>query len=139
MPGAPELRVDEGALYGNPAEVAVRQPPVVTAGSDTMRLMIATIKPNMADEIVERVARTRVREQRFADNLIAARRAYIRSDAEGQQNICSANEVRPTSTAFSASPLVGSRAHAGEIGQFEQILGTPYNSRRPWGRCRRVR
>lgn len=123
MSGGPELRVEENALFWNPAVVSVPSPPALAPGDDPMSVMIAAIMPNIADDVIEKVASTRVREQRFADNLHAARYSYRRCDDDGRENIQAASEPLVTNGTVAPMPTsAGTRSADGGIGHFGQLM-----------------
>lgn len=129
--GSPEMRVNEASLTWEPAEVVVPPVPgtedvVDGAASDPMSLMVQAILPSIADDVVAKVAATRAREQRFAENISAARTAYSSTDGAAQGDISGAG--RSVSDAGSASRTSSSAAGVGAgspgdgMGQFGQLL-----------------
>ncbi len=125
--GTPDMRVDEGALGWDPAEVTVPAVPVPPAGADALSKKINEAMPGVATEVVEQVANTRAREERFAANLASARSAYHGTDGVGQQGIEAAsrgmeNSLGATTPATATggnlfSGSAGSNQFGGQFGQ----------------------
>ncbi|WP_299565321.1 PE domain-containing protein [uncultured Mycolicibacterium sp.] len=120
-----DLWVDPDQLYWTPADVTVPGVPAVTPGADPMSQLIAAVMPTIADEVTRRVAETRAREERFADNLAAARAAYQDSDAESGQHLQTAAETfdapgytPPAPPGGAADPAAGA-----QLNQLSQLMG----------------
>ncbi len=125
--GTPDMRVDEGALGWDPAEVTVPAVSVPPVGPDALSKKINEAMPSLATEVVEQVTSTRAREERFAANLASARSAYHRTDGVGQQGIEAASRrmedssgtATPATAAGgnSLSSPAGSNQFGGQFGQ----------------------
>ncbi|AWT51069.1 hypothetical protein D806_000750 [Mycolicibacterium smegmatis MKD8] len=144
--GTPDMRVEEGALGWDPAEVTVPAMPSVGDGPDPLSTIIATAVPHVATGVREQVGATRAREERFAENLASARSAYHSTDDGEKQRIGDAargianraNQSSAGSTgigAFSSAAAVsGARQSDSQFGQLvsmamqggQQALQVPF-------------
>lgn len=122
----PNLRIhDEGALRWDPAEVDVPGVPAIAPSDDPMSVMVAAVMPEIPTEVAEKVAATRAREEKFAADLAAARRAYRTTDDAGEQDIEAAGEsIAPNGAGVGASNALPASA-TGQFGQLGQLLGLP--------------
>lgn len=127
--GTPDVRVDEGALGWDPAEVTVPAVSIPPAGPDELSKKIHEAMPGVATEVVEQVNSTRAREERFAANLASARTAYQGTDGAEKQGIEAAarrmDEQAGASTSMGASggsAVSGSEGLNQPGGQFGQLI-----------------
>jgi len=125
--GTPDLRVDEGALGWDPADVTVPVMPAVAAGPDPLSTMVSAVMPTVATEVTEKVGLTRAREERFAANLSSARSAYQGTDGAEQGRFEAAEREftggQNRSSRGSSSLGAGSPAGAAGLGQLGGQFG----------------
>ncbi len=126
--GTPGMRVDEGALGWDPAEVTVPAMPAIGAGPDPLSTLISETVPSVTADVTQHVGATRFREERFAANLASARSAYHGSDGAGEQRIAGATgelQSRRGATrdlGLSTVTSHGSAAGVGQVSQFGQLV-----------------
>ena len=124
--GDPYLRLNEGALNWDPAEVTVPPVPAIPPGADPMSVMLAAITPQISEAVTKGVIEALAREERFSANVTGARSAYQTTDGAAQQQIQSAGGMtEPAGAAGGVGSAGAAGSPASQAGQLGQMMGMP--------------
>ena len=115
-----DLRVDLDKLSWDPSTVEVPETPAITAAADPMSTMLAAYMPTVTDELKAKIADAAAHEQRFSDNLGAARAAYQSTEDTNHGTISNAENA----VARGQSAATGGSGGAGGGSQFGQLIST---------------
>jgi hypothetical protein len=123
--GEPNLKVNTDQLYWDVATVTVPEVPKVEPGGDPMSLVVSTVMPTIAGDLTTKVAATKAREQKFADNLTSAKHSYQNTDSTAKQDIqtAAASTDVNSSGVSGGSQAANATAGGGDSSQLGQIMG----------------
>lgn len=111
-----DLRVDLSKLSWDPSSVEVPDTPPITAGADPMSTMLAAYMPTVTDDLKTKVAEAAAHEQRFSDNLSAAKASYQSTEDANHGTISSAeNSVARGQSAASGGGAGGGASQFGQL------------------------